>query len=70
MPELIPALSHFSVPGQETIHRAFGTDVLPGVEQRGIDLCRSEIDETWLMQQGEDDATLAWAERAGRGAPW
>jgi len=36
-----------------TIHRAFGAEVLPGVEQRGIDLRRGEVHEARLMQHGE-----------------
>src|SRR5206468_311553 len=67
--ELIAPLPHLRVLGQEAIHRAFGTDVLPGVEQRGIDLRRGVIHEARLMQQREDRAALARTERAGRGAP-
>src|SRR5207245_369937 len=69
MAELIAPLPHLRVLGQEAIHRAFGTDVLPGVEQRGIDLRRGVIHEARLMQQREDRAALARTERAGRGAP-
>src|SRR5260370_35720945 len=69
MTELITPLPHLRMLGQEAIARAFGTDVLPGVEQRGIDLRRSVIHEKWLMQQGADDAALTRVKRAGRGAP-
>src|SRR6266568_5473614 len=65
MAELIAPLPHLRVLGQEAIHRAFGTDVLPGVEQRGIDLRRGVIHEARLMQQREDRAALARTERAG-----
>src|SRR2546430_7673781 len=60
---------HLRVLGKEAIHRAFGTDVLPSVEQRGIDLLRGVIHEALLMQQREDRAALARTERTLRGAP-
>src|SRR5207247_66734 len=60
---------HLRVLGQEAIHHAFGTEILAGVEQRGIDLRRRVIHEAWLMQQGEDRGALARAERPGRGTP-
>src|SRR6266852_1904016 len=61
MAELIASLPHLRVLGQEPIHRAFGTEILAGVEQRGIDLRRRVIHEAGLMQQGED--------RGARGSP-
>src|SRR6266852_4257059 len=69
MAELIAPLPHLRVLGQEPIHRAFGTEILAGGEQQGIDLRRRVIHEAWLMQQGEDRGALARAERPGRGAP-
>src|SRR5881396_2224700 len=69
MAELIAPLPHLRVLGQEAIHHAFGTEILAGVEQRGIDLRRRVIHEAWLMQQGEDRGALARAERPGRGTP-
>ena len=38
MPELIAPLPHLRVRGQEAIHRALGAEVVPFVEQRGVDL--------------------------------
>src|SRR5437867_3305880 len=69
MPQLLAPLAHLLVRRQHTIHRAFGAEVLPGVEQRGVDLGRGEIHEARLMQHGENRAALARAERAGRGTP-
>src|SRR5438876_3248301 len=69
MPQLLAPLAHLLVRRQHTIHRAFGAEVLPGVEQRGVDLGRGEIHEARLMQHGENRAALAGAERAGRGTP-
>src|SRR5207244_6107971 len=59
-PELSPLSLHDALPISE---------VLPGVEQRGVDLGRGEIHEARLMQHGENRAALARAERAGRGTP-
>jgi hypothetical protein len=58
MAQLLAPLAHLLVRRQHAIHRAFGAEVLPGIEQRGIDLRRGQIHEARLMQQGEDRAAL------------
>ncbi len=41
MPELIAPLPHLGVRGEEAVHRALGAEILPFVEQRGVDLARA-----------------------------
>jgi hypothetical protein len=66
MPELVPALPHLAVGRQEAIHRARGAEVLPFVEQRGVDFGRREIHESFLVEHGEHCGLLFGAERPGR----
>jgi hypothetical protein len=36
---------------QDAVHRAFGADVLPFIEQAGVRLRRGKVDEAGLVQE-------------------
>ena len=61
MAELVAPLAHLVVRRQDAVHRALRAEVLPLVEQRGVDLRGREVDEARLVQHGEDGGLLAGA---------
>ena len=69
MPQLVPPLPHLALRGQEAIHRALGTEVVPFVEQGGVDLGRGQVHEARLVQHVQDRGLLPGAEGAGRPRP-
>src|SRR5215831_16953712 len=48
--------------GEHPIHRPFGTEVPPLIEEGGVDLGWGEIYETWLVQHGEYSGKFLSAE--------
>lgn len=50
MTALIAPVPYLVVGGQQAIHGADGTEIAPLIEERGVNLCRSPIDEARLME--------------------
>src|SRR5690606_1281279 len=57
------ALTYLAPGGEDAVHRALAREIAALVQERGVDLCRSEIDETWLVQHVEHP--LAFGRREG-----
>jgi hypothetical protein len=53
MPELVPPLPYLLMRGQQAVHRPFGAEVLPFVEQGRVDFSRSEVHEPRLVEHCE-----------------
>lgn len=55
MPELVPALFHFLIFLKNPVHGPDGTKVLPLIEESGVDLAGSKIDEPFAVKSVEHD---------------
>jgi len=66
MPALLPTFAHLVVGGQQAVHGAHRAQVLPLIEQRGIDLGRGGIDEAIAVQQVKNLAAFRCAQCAWR----
>src|SRR5260370_27759998 len=69
MPELITALSNFSVLGQEAIHRTLRAEIRALVEQGGVDLGGGQVHEAGLVQPREHRALLVGGQGTRRAPP-
>lgn len=62
------ALTDLAVLGQDAVHREFGAEVAPFVEERGVDLGGCQVGEARRVEDIKDGAALLGLERAwGRG---
>jgi hypothetical protein len=64
--ELVAALAHLSIRGKNAVHRAFGAEVMPLVEERRVHLGGRKVDEASLMENLEYVLAFLRRERAWR----